>query len=689
MPRLLLPSTRELFRQRSARWGIDASHPLARGLISALPYWSPDAPGFMADLVTGSRGLESTADKHSFNATRAGGFANLGSGYHEVSNTRFGALSAGWQTWGLALSMVDYTTSMYLDHSVFTGGTGNNWTLRYDGFNDYLQARLQYSWSGISVERPSNADAFNGVRIVLTRARNNGGNAEVSISADGEAWRDATPAAQTDWTPDQMRPMGYGPESDVLLWMMAWNRELTTADIQLLQNWHTVEDLLSEPIIWNIPLEGGVDVSVTPAAATAACVKVDPTVVLGSLVIAPSVTSAACAKVDPTVVVGATAAKLKDGYFPDRYFSVWWPVDYFQEEFAGGATVAPAPATAACGKVDPTVVLGSTSVTPAVSTAACAKVDPTVVLGSLTLAPTVLSAACSKVDPTVVLGSVSVTPGVTFARGAVVAPTVVLGSVSVTPAATYAVATVVAPTVVLGSISLTPTVTFARTAGVDPTVLAGGDLSVTPAAITAACAKVDPTVLLGSTSVTPAVLSAACAKVDPTVILGSLTITPAVLSAACAKVDPTVILGSLTITPATTYAVASVVAPTVLLGSTSVTPAVLFARGAVVAPSVVLGSVVVAPAVTYATTATLGPTVLLGSVLITPAFAWAVAATYFHVFFYPTGTKELILEDRLLALGISPRVMELPDRLFELGLEGRSATLDLADRDMLELLDGR
>jgi hypothetical protein len=97
---------------------------------------------------------------------------------------------------------------------------------------------------------------------------------------------------------------------------------------------------------------GAGPIVITPAAAGARAMALDPTVVLGSIAISPAFAAARALALDPTVQVG-------------------------------GELVEPAFAAARALALDPTVVLGSLSLTPAPASARALAVNPIVLDGSL------------------------------------------------------------------------------------------------------------------------------------------------------------------------------------------------------------------------------------------------------------------------------------------------------------------
>lgn len=186
---------------------------------------------------------------------------------------------------------------------------------------------------------------------------------------------------------------------------------------------------------------------------------------------------------------------------------------------AAGVTVTPAALSSTSGKVDPTVVLGSTSATPAALSAAGSYVNPTVILGSIIITPTMQSMGSARVDPAVVCGSISISPAILSAAASKIDPTVFLNSTSMTPAALQMAAS-----------------------KVDPIVNLGG-LVVSPAFLSAVLESAIGQIIMGSVAVTPSQLAATAGRQDPTVVCGSILIAPSILSAVAGRVDPNVVIG--------------------------------------------------------------------------------------------------------------------------------------------------
>ena len=283
-----------------------------------------------------------------------------------------------------------------------------------------------------------------------------------------------------------------------------------------------------------------------------------PNVVLGSLAITPSAATASAVTIDPTV----------------RLSSI---------------TVTPAAATASAVTIDPTVIAGGdVAVTPDPATASAVTVDPTVVLGSVTVAPAAATATAVTIDPTVVTGAISITPAAATASAVTVDPTVQLGSITLTPSAAEASAVTIDPTVALGSLVITPSAATASAVTVDPTVIAGGDVSITPDPASASAVTIDPTVIVGSLAITPAAATASTSTVDPSVVLGSLAIAPSAAEASAVTIDPTVDIsgGNVTITPDPASASGVTIDPTVIMGSIIIAALVASATAATVDPTV-------------------------------------------------------------------------------------------------------
>ena len=270
-----------------------------------------------------------------------------------------------------------------------------------------------------------------------------------------------------------------------------------------------------DSILWtweNAPAVVLGSLAITPSAAGATAVTIDPTVVQSSMTVTPAAATATAVTIDPTVTAG------------------------------GAVVVAPDPAEADTATVDPTVILGSVSITPAVAEATAVTVDPTVVLGALTITPAAAEADTATVDPTVVLSSIIVAPGAAEATAVTVDPTVDAGgNVSITPDPAAAGTETTGPTVVLSSLAIAPDPARASALTIDPAVVAGA-LIISPTAADATAVTIDPTVDIsgGGATITPDPATAGTATIDPTVILGSLIIVVAAATASAVTVDPTV-----------------------------------------------------------------------------------------------------------------------------------------------------
>lgn len=157
-------------------------------------------------------------------------------------------------------------------------------------------------------------------------------------------------------------------------------------------------------------VSGGADVTVSPAAISAAATTANPTVVLGGLSITPAAISMAATTANPTVVLGQIS-------------------------------VTPAANSSAATTADPTVILGSVAVAPSAVSAQATTVDPAVLYSSTTASPAAIAAQATTVDPSVVLSSQTVAPVALAAQATTVDPSVALGSLALTPSAIEAAAT--------------------------------------------------------------------------------------------------------------------------------------------------------------------------------------------------------------------------------------------------------
>ena len=219
----------------------------------------------------------------------------------------------------------------------------------------------------------------------------------------------------------------------------------------------------------------------------------------------------------------------------------WHSVGVTYKGAATGVTVTPAALSSTTGKVDPTVVLGSTSATPAALSAAGSHVNPTVILGSIAITPTMQAMGSAKVDPTVVCGSIAISPAILSAAASKIDPTVFLNSTSMTPAALQMAASKVDPTVNLGGLMVSPAFLSAvLESALGPIIM--NSISVTPSVLSSAAGRLDPTVVCGSISISPSILSAVADRVDPNVVIGggNETVTPAALTVYIHRVNPSV-----------------------------------------------------------------------------------------------------------------------------------------------------
>lgn len=270
-----------------------------------------------------------------------------------------------------------------------------------------------------------------------------------------------------------------------------------------------------DSILWtweNAPAVVLGSLAITPSAAGATAVTIDPTVVQSSMTVAPAAATATAVTIDPTVSAG------------------------------GAVVVAPDPAEASAVTIDPTVILGSVSITPATAEASAVTVDPTVVLGALAITPAAADADTATVDPTVVLSSMIVAPAAAEAAAVTIDPTVDAGgNVSLTPDPAAAGTETTGPTVVLSSLAIAPDPAMASALTIDPTVVLGA-LIISPTAADATVVTIDPTVDIsgGGATITPDPATAGTETIDPTVILGSLIIVVAAATASAVTVDPTV-----------------------------------------------------------------------------------------------------------------------------------------------------
>ena len=210
----------------------------------------------------------------------------------------------------------------------------------------------------------------------------------------------------------------------------------------------------------------------------------------------------------------------------------------------GPLVITPTPTDSIATTVDPTVVLSSVTATPAPIGSIATVVDPTVVLGSLSLSPPAVGTIADTVDPTVDIseGDVVVTPPAIGSIATTVDPTVVQSSMVVTPAPADSIAETIDPTVLAGSLVLAPTPAGTIAETVDPTVLTG-PITVTPTPADTIATVVDPTVVLASMVVTPTPADSIATTVDPTVaITGGDIVVPAPATTIATTFDPTVLI---------------------------------------------------------------------------------------------------------------------------------------------------
>lgn len=338
------------------------------------------------------------------------------------------------------------------------------------------------------------------------------------------------------------------------------------------------------------------DVTVTPAAASAIASRNGPTVILGSLSITPTPTTAIASRANPGIILGSI-------------------------------TLTPTAISAIASRAGPTIIHGSIIITPTPISAIGSRAGPTLIFGSMTITPPAISAIAGNAGPTVVLGSLTITPGAVSAIAAIAGPSIILGSIVITPSAISAIGGNSGPVIILGSLTITPTAISAIGATYGPTVILGGDVIITPEAASAIASRFGPDVILGSLTIAPTAITAISGISGPSVILGSLNITPTPISAIGATSGPTIILGSLVLTPDSSSAIAAVFGPTVLEGGNIIyTPEPAAAIASKADPTVILGSLTVTPGAVAAVGATSGPTIIHGSLTLSPDAAAAVAS---------------------------------------------------------------
>lgn len=365
---------------------------------------------------------------------------------------------------------------------------------------------------------------------------------------------------------------------------------------------------------WEADEEGE---TVSPSAAAAIGATENPTIVLGSVVLAPSAASAVSETAAPTIVLGSIALSA----IADSVGETAGPTVVLSS-----AVAEPNAASSVAETSGPTVETGDIVEEPPAAESVAETAAPTVVLGSITLVlvasaigetsgPTIIAVAVVEPDPVeatastvvgaAVAGSIAVTPGSSSAVAETAAPTTVKGSITFELEA-ESVAETAGPTLELSSAVAEPTPVSAVGETIVGEIIEGGAGNLSPASANAV-GQTAVTVVLGSVTVTA--VSSAVGETSATVVMGAVVLT-AIASAVGLTVSATIVLGSVTLT-GNSSAIGETNVPGIIQGSVTIVSGVASGVGYTESGEIIRGSATIVPLPAEAIGETIGTVQLI------------------------------------------------------------------------------
>lgn len=362
------------------------------------------------------------------------------------------------------------------------------------------------------------------------------------------------------------------------------------------------------------PVPQPVTVVLTPAEATGSAVALDPQAVGAAVDLTPAEATATAVALDPVpqpvqvALIPAEATGTGVGLDP--------------APGAVAVALTPAEASAAAVALVPGAGAASTDLTPATATGTAVPLDAVPQAVVVALTPAEASALAVALDPAPGLVTVALTPAEATANAVALSPGAGATQVDLAPATATGAAVALNPVPQAVQVDLTPAAATGSGVALDPEP-GLVTVALTPAAASAIAVPLDP-VTTGAINLTPAQATATAVPLDPVPGAVSVDLTPADATATAVVLSPGAGATTVNLTPAEATATAPALDPAPLPVQMDLTPAGATATAVPVAPSGT-GAVNLVPAVATATGVPLDPSPGLVTTTLVPAEATSSA----------------------------------------------------------------